>query len=300
MRMTERMVRADGVELASEAFGDPADPPLLLIMGVMASMLWWPDEFCERLASLQRRVVRYDNRDTGRSTTYEPGSPGYTLEELADDATRVLDAYRLPTAHLVGMSLGGQIAQLVSLKYPARVRTLTLISSSPLGRDNRKLPGPTPSYLKHSAKFAKVDFADKAQATSFLLEDSRMLSGSAHPFDAARAARLIERDYERAKNFASATNHTLIKAGARGKLEQIEVPLLVIHGTKDPIFPLEHGIASSKAVAGASLVKLEGSGHELNEADWDEIIAVIISHTGERRASSAAGGAQALSRTSTK
>jgi len=279
--MTERIVRADGIELATEAFGDPKHPPLLLIMGAMASMLWWPDEFCELLASRKRRVIRYDNRDTGRSTSYEPGSPGYTLEDMANDAVRVLDAYEAGTAHIVGMSLGGQIAQLASLKFPARVVTLTAISSSPLGSAGAGLPGPTPAYLEHSAGFTDVDFADRAQATAFLLADSRFITGSAHPFDEARAVRLIQRDRDRARSFGSATNHLLLKgSGAWGaRLHELRAPLLVIHGTEDPIFPLEHGIALSKAVRGAALVKLEGSGHELNEADWGKIIDAIAAHT---------------------
>ena len=134
------MIRADGIELATEALGDPAHPPVLLIMSVMASMLWWPDEFCERLANRGRRVVRYDNRDTGRSTTYEAGKPAYTLDDMADDAVRVLDGYGFSAAHLVGMSLGGMIAQLAALKHPARVASLTAIGASPVGEDTSGLP----------------------------------------------------------------------------------------------------------------------------------------------------------------
>src|SRR5688572_14306056 len=138
--MGERVIRADGVELATQSFGDPAHPPVLLIMGVMASMLWWPDEFCERLANRRRYVVRYDNRDTGRSTTYEPGLPTYTFDDMADDAVRVLDAYEISSAHLVGMSMGGMIAQLATLKHLARVASLTAISTSPFGIDTSDLP----------------------------------------------------------------------------------------------------------------------------------------------------------------
>jgi pimeloyl-ACP methyl ester carboxylesterase len=105
--MRERMIRADGIELASEAFGDPAHPPVLLIMGAMASMLWWPEAFCAGLAARSRHVIRYDHRDTGRSTTQEPGAPAYAFDDLADDAIRVLDGNGIPAAHVVGMSMGG-------------------------------------------------------------------------------------------------------------------------------------------------------------------------------------------------
>src|SRR4051795_12656398 len=98
--MTERMVEANEVELCTEPFGDPADPPILLIMGTGASMLWWEEGFCRILADGGRHVIRYDHRDTGRSTTYEPGRPRYTGDDLLADAVGVLDAYKLPAAHL--------------------------------------------------------------------------------------------------------------------------------------------------------------------------------------------------------
>ena len=130
--MSERIVQANSVDICTESFGDPSDPALLLIMGAMASMLWWPEGLCRRLAERGRFVIRYDNRDTGRSVTYEPGRPGYTLDDLTDDAAGVLDAYEVERAHLIGMSLGGMIAQLAALQHPARVATLTLIASSVL------------------------------------------------------------------------------------------------------------------------------------------------------------------------
>jgi predicted alpha/beta hydrolase len=112
MQVSERVIRSDGIEIATEAFGDPANSTVLLVMGAMASMLWWPEEFCEELAARGRRVIRYDHRDTGLSTKYEPGEPPYTLGDMADDAVRVLDGYGISAAHLVGMSMGGVISQL--------------------------------------------------------------------------------------------------------------------------------------------------------------------------------------------
>src|SRR6185503_21243743 len=103
--MNERIITADGVEIATQAFGDPAHEPTLLIMGAMASMLWWPEAFCRQLAAQGRYVIRYDNRATGHSTFYEPGGPPYTMDDLAEDAMHVLDAYGIDSAHLVGMSL---------------------------------------------------------------------------------------------------------------------------------------------------------------------------------------------------
>lgn len=278
----ERMIRTGGLEIATEAFGDPADPPVLLIMGAMASMLWWPAEFCQRLAEQKRYVIRYDNRDTGLSTAYEPGEPHYTLDDMADDAIRVLDGYGIGTANVAGMSLGGMIAQYAALKYPARVGSLTAISTSPVGTDTSHLPQTTDAYSEHLSDGEKVDWSDRAQVIDFVVKDVRMLAGTAHFHDERDARQFIERDYDRAKNFVSATNHFQLGGGDQwnGRLCEMRAPLLVIHGTADPIFPVEHGVALADAVDGASFVRLEGGGHELHRNDWDEIIAAIVEHTG--------------------
>lgn len=282
MQREEHFIRSDGIVLATEAFGDVTDSPVLLIMGAMASMLWWPDEFCERLAWRGRRVLRYDNRDTGLSTKYAPGEPPYTFDDMADDAVRVLDGYRIRSAHVVGMSLGGMIAQLVALAHPERVLSVTAISTSPVGTDTSGLPQMTAAYAEHAATGAGVDWSDRSQAIGFVLKDARMLAGTAQPFDEARTRSFIGRDYDRSRGYLSGTNHFLLKGGDRwkGRLREIAAPLLVVHGTADPIFPVEHGSALAAAVAGATLKRIEGGGHELNEQDWDEIIAVITAHTG--------------------
>lgn len=283
--MTERVIRTDGVELATQSFGDPAHPPVLLIMGVMASMLWWPDAFCALLAQRGRYVVRYDNRDTGLSTTYPLGSPTYTSDDMIDDAIRILDGYAMPSAHLVGMSMGGALAQLVALKHPARVASVTVISSSPVGADTSGLPGSSPAYSAHATQHDAIDWTDRAQAIRVQLAESRMLAGTAHPFDEAGARHLIERDVDRARNFASVTNHFIIKEPDRQyRAIDLQAPLLVIHGAADPLFPIEHGLALARIVAGAAMVRLEGGGHELHEADWDTIVAAIIDHTGRHPA----------------
>jgi pimeloyl-ACP methyl ester carboxylesterase len=138
----ERMIEANGVELCTESFGRPADPPILLIMGIGASMLWWEEGFCRMLADGGRFVIRYDQRDTGRSTTYEPGRPGYTGADLRADAIALLEGYALPSAHLVGVSAGGALAQLLALDFPDRVRSLVLISTSPVSSPLRRRSRP--------------------------------------------------------------------------------------------------------------------------------------------------------------
>lgn len=151
----DRMIDSRGVRLATESFGTrsptrpgaPAPAAIVLVMGATASRLGWPDALCAGLAAAGRFVVRYDHRDAGASTTRPPGETDYTIEDLADDLVAVLDAYDLPSAHLVGMSLGGTLSQMVALDHPARVRSLTLIASEPLGWDGPPLPGLSPAIL---------------------------------------------------------------------------------------------------------------------------------------------------------
>jgi pimeloyl-ACP methyl ester carboxylesterase len=254
---------------------------MLLIMGAMASMLWWPEAFCRKLAGKGLFVIRYDNRDTGRSTKYAPGEPPYTFDDMADDAIRVLDDHGIAKAHVVGMSMGGMIAQLVALKHPSRVISLTAISTSPMGTETSHLPGMTDAYMKHSAEGAKVDWSDRDQVVDFIVKDAHAIAGTAHAFDERRTRAFVEQDYDRSGGFLSATNHFLLKGGEdwKNRLHELEVPLLVIHGTEDPIFPVEHGAALAEAVAGARLVRIEGGGHELHPDDWVTIVHAIVGHS---------------------
>ena len=141
-RPGEHIVRANGVDLCVETFGDRADPAILLIHGAGNSMLSWDDEFCERLSAGPRFVIRYDIRDAGRSVAYEPGAPRYALRDLVADAVGLLDALGLESAHLVGMSLGAAIGQLLALDHPGCVTSLSLASSTPgiPGQENADLP----------------------------------------------------------------------------------------------------------------------------------------------------------------
>ncbi|MFD2057108.1 alpha/beta fold hydrolase [Mesorhizobium calcicola] len=275
------MTTTERPKILSEAFGDPANPPLLLIMGAMASMLWWPEALCRNLADAGLFVIRYDNRDTGRSTKYPPGEPPYTFDDMADDAMRVLDDHGVGKAHVVSMSMGGMIAQLVALKHPSRVASLTVISSSPLGVDTSHLPQTGDAYIKHSAEGAKVDWSDRGQVVDFIVKDARAIASTAHPFDEARMRAFVEQDYDRSGGFLSATNHFMLKGGDawKGRLREMTAPLLVIHGKADPIFPVEHGEALTEAVAGAKILRIDGGGHELHPDDWAVISAAIVAHT---------------------
>jgi pimeloyl-ACP methyl ester carboxylesterase len=278
--VAERMIEANGVELCTEPFGDPADPPILLVMGTGASMLWWEEGFCRMLAHAGRFVIRYDHRDTGRSVTYEPGHPEYSGDDLVADAAGVLDAYDIAAAHLVGASAGGALAQLLALDYPARVRSLVLISTSRALPGERRLPPPTEEFMRFVTT-AEVDRSDPESVIEYLVDYSRVLAGGQRPFDETAAQKLMRRDVERAHNFASARNHDAMPDDGRrhAPLSSISAPTLVIHGTADPMFPLEHGEALAEEIPDARLLTLEGGGHGLDRADWETVAQPILEHT---------------------
>ena len=274
------MIEANGVELCTESFGRPADPPILLIMGIGASMLWWEEGFCRLLAEGGRFVIRYDHRDTGRSITYEPGRPEYTGADLIADSVGVLDAYGIPAAHVVGVSAGGAFAQLLALGYPDRVLSLVLISTSPATPGERGLPSATEQYQRFLTS-ATVDWSDERSVIEYLVDYARVLAGGVRPFDEAAIQELVRRDVERAHNIAASENHGLAAEGElpREPLSTIAVPTLVIHGTADPMFPLEHGQALAGDLPGARLLTLEEAGHGVERADWETIARAILAHT---------------------
>jgi pimeloyl-ACP methyl ester carboxylesterase len=283
---TERMIEVNGVALCTEPFGDPADPAILLVMGVGGSMLWWEEGYCRMLADGGRLVIRYDHRDTGRSVTYEPGAPEYTGADLVADAVGVLDAFGIPAAHMVGVSAGGAFAQLLALAFPKRVLSLVLISTSPATPGERRLPPPTEPYRRFLAT-AEVDWSDPDSAVDYLVGYARMLAGGERRFDEGAARELVRRDVARAHDIAAAENHAALPEGEvpHAPLSSVAVPTLVIHGTADPMFPLEHGQALADEIPGARLLTLEGAGHGVDRADWETIVRAILGHT-----SAGAGG----------
>jgi pimeloyl-ACP methyl ester carboxylesterase len=278
--MAERTVEVNGVELCTETFGDPAHPPILLIMGLGASMLWWEEGFCRLLADGGRFVIRYDHRDTGRSVTYEPGRPRYSAADLVADARGVLDAYEIPAAHLVGVSAGGALAQLVALEHPDRVSSLVLISTSPALPGTRDLPPPIDEFGRFVST-AGVDWSDRESVIDYLVGYSRLLAGGRRPFAEGPARDLVHRDVERARDFAAVQNHDVLPAGEPrgGTLSSISAPTLVIHGTADPMFPIEHGESLAQEIPGARLLPLEAAGHGVDRADWETIAGAILEHT---------------------
>jgi pimeloyl-ACP methyl ester carboxylesterase len=279
--MRARHVEVNEVSLHCEAVGDPSDPAVLLIMGAMSSGVWWPEELCRRLADRGRYVIRYDHRDTGRSTSYPPGEAGYTVEDLADDAVGVLDGLGIDAAHIVGMSLGGYLAQLVALKYPSRALTLTLIASERLALADPDLPSMDPSIAEYHARAATLDWSDRDAVVAHQVGAWRVNSGSAHPFDDAAIRALAEADFDHTPNLLTTFNHAALgdAVGWVDRLDEIDLSALIVHGTEDPVLPYAHGLALEAALPNASLLTLEGTGHELHRADWPVILDAVEQHT---------------------
>jgi pimeloyl-ACP methyl ester carboxylesterase/SAM-dependent methyltransferase len=281
----ESMIAVGGIELCVQTFGDPADPALLLLAGMTSSMDWWDTRFCARLAAGSRFVIRYDQRDTGRSATCPVGRPGYRSDDLVLDAAGVLDALGVAKAHMIGISMGGALAQLLTLDHPERVLTLTLISTSAGAGDN-DLPGMAPALRAwFAAPPAEPDWSDREAVIDYLVEQSRPYAASSVPYDTAAVRAIAEVVVDRSRDIAaSMTNHSLVAGSGpwRHRLAEITAPTLVIHGTEDPFFQLPHGEALAAEIPDARLLSLPQTGHEIPPRTWDLLVPAILAHTEPR------------------
>ena len=274
----------DEAHICAEAIGDRDDPAILLIGGATWSMDWWEDDFCRRLAGHRRLVIRYDHRDTGCSTSYPPGSPGYTGAQLVTDAIAVLDALGIDQAHVVGLSMGGGIAQRLALEHRRRLATLTLISTSPIDPRIEGLPGVAPEI---EATFAdetpEPDWHDREAVVDHIVEGERPYAGPGN-FDEPRLRAIARRVFDRTNDIAaSMTNHFILDdtGPADAQLSRLRgLPTLVLHGTADPLLPPAHGRALARAIPGARLVELDRVGHQLPPPHtWDRVIDTLVQHT---------------------
>ena len=273
----ERSVETRGIRIATEDFGNPEDPAVVLVMGATASMLGWPEGLCHALAAEGLHVIRYDHRDTGLSTCWPPGAADYAVEDMADDLLGMLDGLALPRAHLVGMSLGGYLAQMAALRWPHRVAGLTLIGSEPLGWDGLPLPGIAPAFLDHFGTMADLDWDDAAAVEEFLVGIERLCAGPGAAFGEAAARARVQAVMARSDRLASAFNHGALglREDWTGAFRRIGQPVLVIHGALDPILPLPNGTALAAGIPGARLLVLDGVGHALPDRALGEIAGAI-------------------------
>jgi pimeloyl-ACP methyl ester carboxylesterase len=279
--------KSNGIELAYETLGDPGDPALLLIMGLGAQLTDWPVQFCTELAAHGFFVIRFDNRDSGLSTEFDSagapdlaaamgGRSAYKLADLAADTAGLLDALDIPRAHIVGVSMGGMIAQQFAIDFPSRLLSLCSIMST---TGDRTVGGSTPAA---SAALSRPPATSLAEAIAGQVATSKVIGSPGYPVPEAdrlqRATAKIERSYrplgtgrQLAAIFASPDR----TAG----LATVTAPTLVVHGAEDPLVDVSGGRATAAAIPGAELLVLPGMGHDLPQPLWPQIIDAITANT---------------------
>jgi len=286
--MTEGFARHDGVRIAYDVEGPPDGEPLLLIMGLGLQLLFWPDSFRGLLTAAGFRVARFDNRDVGLSThlselgTPNPLSlvlrrgPGYDLTDMAGDALAVLDALSWGSAHVVGVSLGGMIAQTMAGTRPSRVRSLTSISSTPSPRIGRPAPRAVAALMRRPATGPDA-------AAQQVVDIFRVIGSPGYPHDDDWLRDVARRCHDRAHDPAGIRRQlaAIVSAGDRQPmLRTLRLPALVIHGDADPLVRLAGGLATARALRGAKLVVHSGMGHDLPTALQRGIAAEIATVAG--------------------
>ncbi len=283
--MAERLVDVGEVTLCVDEIGEASRPTVLLVSGAAASMDWWDVELCRRLADGGRHVVRYDHRDTGRSTTGAPGAPSYDGAQLARDCAGLIEALDVGPVHLVGISMGGGIGQTIALQRPDLLASLTLVATAAAGGvDWSTLPGPTAAV---TASFATPppdpDWDDVDSYADWVVAGQVPFAGDL-PLDEQPLRTLATAVHARSIDPASATNHWLV-TGGEGDDDPLDVhrlatPTLVVHGSADPMFPLPHGRALAEAVPGARLLVVPGMGHQVPPPEtWELVLPAVLQHT---------------------
>jgi pimeloyl-ACP methyl ester carboxylesterase len=260
-----------GLRIAYEEFGDDSAPPMLLIAGLGAQMISWHEPLCELLAERGLRVIRFDNRDSGLSTHMD--AP-YSLEDMAGDAAGLLDALGIDSAHVVGISMGGMIAQALAYEHPARVRSLiSLMSTTGEGAVSR----PTPE-AQEALAWPRSTTPDEAEERSVAWV---RVVGSPGLFDEElvrhRARTAFERDSDPA-GFQRQLDAIYAARDRTERVREIEAPTLVIHGALDPLIPVEAGRATAAAIDGAELLVIEEMGHDMPPPLWPKLAEAMAAH----------------------
>ena len=276
---------ANGIEIEYEIFGDPDGIPLLLVAGLGVQMISWDEGFCKLLADRGFRVIRFDNRDCGLSTSLDSAGPPdisaalsgnvqpmYQLDDMAADAAALLGSLGIPAAHVVGASMGGFIAQLVAINHPDHVLSLTSIMSGPSGEDEVQ---PTPEG-------AAVLFVNPPRTREERIAQGmwirKVLKGSLDPWDEDFERARVSRSVDRAYNPNGAVRQLIAVLAAKSRVERLEsirVPTLVIHGVEDILVPVENGRLVAAAVPGARRIEIDGMGHDLPDRVWLQVVEAI-------------------------
>lgn len=287
-------VKTNGIELVYETFGDPSAPPLLMVNGFSRQMIEIDENFCIQLASKGFHVIRFDNRDVGCSTyCHDLGAPDiseilknrknkepialpYRLHDMADDTAGLLDALGIEAAHVVGISMGGMISQLLTIYHPKKVRTLTSIMST-TGEPN--LPPPTPEA---TALLFEPPPSEREAFIDYTVRHGKVLSGPVFSIEEKRARQLANQAYNRGLNPPGIARQYAAIIGSGGRkelLKSVSIPALIIHGDKDPLVPLACGLDTADAIPGAKQIIIKGMGHFMAPDLWERIIDAITIHT---------------------
>ena len=292
MEMRTGTAKSGDLDIYYEDMGDPNNPAVLLVMGLGAQLLLWRTDFCEKLVDLGLRVIRYDNRDVGLSTKVTGGHSGmplpqrmarfflglrspavYTLEDLADDAAVLLDHLKIDTAHVVGASMGGMIAQVFAARHQVRTKTLAVIFSS-----NNQPMLPPPGTKQLLAILQKPKDATREALIENAIRVTRITGSPAYPAPAQRIRDETIEGLERSYYPAGVGRHFAAILGSGSLLgydRQISVPTVVIHGKADRLMRPFGGRAIARAIKGARLVLFDGMGHDLPRELWDDIVGEL-------------------------
>jgi len=285
-----QIAKANQIDIWYETFGQKEDPAILLIMGGLAQGILWPTEFCEQLANKGFYVIRYDHRDAGFSSCFDFQKTPYDLNDMAKDGIGLLDHLGIEKANLVGLSMGGPIAELMSVHFPERISTITLMATSNdfrpssytfdgLPLEEGWLSPPLPIYLNWMHKFLNEPAKNQEEALEQRLEAWQILSGFTVPFETERYREIHKEFLSRLKHPESLTNH--LEAIKRSfdliatVPSQVKVPTLIFHGTVDPINPPDHGESLARAIQGSKYIQVEGFGHVPNKAFYDLFVSEI-------------------------
>jgi pimeloyl-ACP methyl ester carboxylesterase len=285
---TPTTVDAGQVSLAYETFGSPDDPPMVLVMGVASQMIVWPDRFCQALADEGFHVVRFDNRDIGLSTHLdELGVPDmvalltgqskeapYVLADMADDTAGLLDALGLDRVHLVGLSMGGMIAQEVAIRHPQRLVSLTSVMSTPAAHIGKPTDAAAATLMWPSPK-------TEAEAGDLAVSVYRVIGSTDYAQDVDWIRAVGEESFRRSSSSAGKVRQfaaILVSPDRRPGLRELTVPTLVLHGEDDPLIQVEGGHETAAAVPGARIVTYPGMGHDLPEELWPSLVGEITEH----------------------
>ena len=284
---------ANGLTLEYETFGDPDDPTILMVMGLGAQMVAWPEGFCALLVARGFHVVRFDNRDVGRSTWIEtpdldlgaalmnmlsgdPSGAPYLLSDMADDAVGLLDHLGLGRVHVVGASMGGMIAQTIAIEHPERVRTLTSIMST---TGEQTVGQPKAEVV---AQLLTPRPTERDAALEMAVAMSRVISSPDH-FDPELALARATREYDRGLN-PPGVMRQLLAIGASGSraegLGRLDLPALVVHGQQDPLVDFSGGQRTAELIAGSDFLAIEDMGHDVPMVHWSAIADAIAAVAG--------------------